>query len=83
MPLLALALSMLGNLIAAALMTRAFGALEGVDPSRKAAQLADSISAASSAGAVHTMASLALYLASLVAFTAGSFLRPSSAPPSA
>lgn len=83
MPLLALALSMLGNAIVAALIARSFGALEGVDPSRKAAQLADSMSAAASAGTVPTLASMALYMASLVAFTAGSLLRPGGAPTSA
>jgi hypothetical protein len=75
LPIVALALSVLGAALGAVLVVRAFGAVAGADPSEKATLLAASISEAMNCAAACAVPAWLLYLASLVLFTAGSLLR--------
>ena len=71
LPLVAVASEFLGVALTAVFLVRSFGALGNVDPSRKAEMLARSISNAMNATAVFGGIAAMLYLASVVAFTAG------------
>lgn len=76
MPLGGLVLAVVGMAVTAVLLVGAFSSIASVDPSRKAAVLAEHISEAMNATALLGGASALLYAASFVAFGVGSLMRP-------
>ncbi len=79
-PWAALGLSVLSVCTTVVWLVRGFGAVEHIDPARKAAVLAQSISDAIHVGGVLALLAGALYLAALVAFIFGSLKAPPTSP---
>jgi hypothetical protein len=73
-PLLALLIATAGGIGTAVGIVRSFDAVNQVDPQQKAQVLASGISMAMNITAFTTVPSWLLYVASLVAFTLGTFL---------
>jgi len=76
LPLVALCLSLIGLCWSTVYIVRAFGAVADADPSQKATLLAANISEAMNCTALFAIPAWLLYLASLVASTVGSIMRP-------
>jgi len=76
LPLVALALMLVGVGLSALLIVRAFSAVAGVDAAMKATLLAQGISEATNTGAFFSLPAWVLYVVSLVSSVVGSLGRP-------
>ncbi len=76
LPLVAVASELVGVALTAVFLVQSFGALDRVDPSRKAEMLARSISNAMNATAVFGVLAALLYVASVVVFAIGTLRKP-------
>ena len=79
MPLVAVALAIVGMIVSTVTLVRAFGAVATVDAADKARVLAENISEAMNFTALFAVPSTLLYGASIVAFSIGSLMRPRDA----